>query len=270
VPGYPACRTGALALAMSATLLAAGCGRAAAAPSAAAVIAAVADQTGKAASATAVLDLEVNGGKLFSVHGTVKVRTAPGLAMEIDSADTSNRGRRLPGGMTEILAGRSLYIRIPSLAAADGDWVEAGIPGPGQGSGPDFASLIMQAGLADPLAAARMLGASTDVKAVGQESIGGVASRQYHGTYSAATALSWLSPAQRQVIVPPFRIGIVTFDAWVDGRNQLRQVTELLGNATLGYVTITMRFTSAGRPVSVTAAPRRSVIRLLQATAGPG
>ena len=129
-------------------------------------------------------------------------------------------------------------------------------------TGDAFAGLTQEMRQQDPLSAARMLGASKDVRAVGTATVDGVPTTHYHGTYAFSAAFSLLTPALRKLMrkyAATLGVGAITFDVWVDAQDNLRELTESYDSTVAGHVVVTMWFTSINKPVSIKAPPASEV-----------
>jgi hypothetical protein len=260
---HPAARIGALAVAAATTAPVAGCSAGTAVLTAAEVIKNVSSQAQRATSVTGTLDMESTGSAGISMQGTLKVRTAPSLAMELNLTKMSANNQALPGGMSEILTSKALYMKIPALAAQTGKpWIKISMAQLNGRTHNAFAGLAQQIKQQDPLSAARMLGASKDVKAEGKATVDGVSTTHYHGTFSFRQALAMLPADMRkfeQQEASALGSGRIAFDVWVDAQNHPRKIVESYDMTSLGHVTMTMRFTSFNQPVSIKAPPASEV-----------
>ena len=230
---------------------------------AAAVIKNVSSQAGRATSATVVLTTQTTGNLSSSMHGTMKIRTHPAVAIEVDITSMSAGGKPVPGGMHEILTPAGIYLKLRSLATLSGKpWIGITTTQLNGLTGNAFAGLTTELRQQDPLSAARMLGASKDVQKAGTATIDGVPATHYHGTYAFSSAYVLLTPALQKLMrhyAAAFRVGAITFDVWVDAQNNIRKLIESYDSKLAGHVLITMRFTSINKPVSIKAPPPSEV-----------
>jgi hypothetical protein len=227
------------------------------------VIKNVSRQAERATSATVVLTTQITGKLPSSMHGTMKIRTHPAVAMEVDITSMSAAGQKVPGGLHEILTSSGIYLKLKSLATVSGKpWIGITTAQLNSTTGNAFAGLTTELRQQDPLSAARMLGASKDVKAVGTTTIDGVPTTHYHGTYAFSSAYVMLTPALQKLMrkyANAFGVGAITFDVWVDAQNNIRKLIESYDSTVAGHVLITMRFTSINKPVSIKAPPASEV-----------
>ncbi|WP_285582745.1 hypothetical protein [Actinoallomurus iriomotensis] len=114
----------------------------------------------------------------------------------------------------------------------------------------------------DPALNTKLLTASKDVRQVGQETVGGVRTTHYEGTYSMTDALAKLSGDQRAQAQKSFgEAGFdkLNFDVWVDGRQLPRRVTVATPSGAKAAMKVTIDYTAFNVPVSVTVPPKSQV-----------
>jgi hypothetical protein len=270
-----AARIGALAVAAATTALVAGCsggtsggthGSGTATNStltAAEVIKNVSNQAGHATSAVVIMKTQITGSLESSMQGVMKIRTQPDVAMEMNMTKISSNGQSVPGGMDEILTGRTIYIKMQSLSRLGGKpWIAISLSKKGGALGNALSGLTQQVRQQDPLSAARMLGASKDVKSAGSATIDGVHTTHLHGTYTVNKAFTLLTPQLRKIMrqyATTLGMSAITFDAWVDDQGNLREIVESYDAKALGHVSVSMRFTSLNKPVMIAAPPASEV-----------
>lgn len=264
---HPAARIGALAVAAAATALVTGCSGstsggthgsvkpATAALTAAQVIRNVSSQAGRATSAVVIMNTQITGTVQSTMQGVMKIRTEPDLALEMNITKLSSNGQSVPGGMRAILAGKAMYIKMQALARlTNKPWVMISTSKMGGAAGSMMAGLTQQIRQQDPLSAARMLGASKDVKAEGTAIVDGVHTTHYHGTYTSAEAMSLLTPGLQRLMrqyASALGEGTITFDAWVDNQGNLREIVESYDAKAVGHVNVSLRYTSINQPVTI-------------------
>ena len=227
------------------------------------VIKNVSRQAERATSATVALTTQITGKLPSSMHGTMKIRTHPSVAIEVDITSMSAGGQKVPGGLHEILTSSGIYLKMKSLATVSGKpWIGITTAQLNSATGNAFAGLTTELRQQDPLSAARMLGASNDVRAVGTTTVDGVPTTHYHGTYAFSSAYVMLTPALQKLMrkyATAFGVSAITFDVWVDAQNNIRKLIESYDSTVAGHVLITMRFTSINKPVSIKAPPASEV-----------
>jgi hypothetical protein len=115
-----------------------------------------------------------------------------------------------------------------------------------------------------------MITGSKDVKAVGTETVGGVDTTHYAGTFPVAEAVKQLSPELRQKIEPQLsELKDMKFDAWIDAENLPRKL-EMNGAADGGTFKAALQFTSFNEAAPVTAPPADQVGEMPKGLNGTG
>jgi hypothetical protein len=125
----------------------------------------------------------------------------------------------------------------------------------------------------DPFDQAQLF-AATDVRATGTQTIDGVRTTRYAGSFAASSARAALSPSLRRLMGPWLNTltGNVPFTVWIDGQHQVRRMVEVehVNGAT---VSSTINITAINQPVRITMPPASQVASLSQRMltgAGPG
>jgi hypothetical protein len=114
----------------------------------------------------------------------------------------------------------------------------------------------------DPAHDVRMFTASKDARQVGRETVGGVRTTHYQGTFGLAAGVAKLGAEQGAEERKAFaRAGVDTmvFDVWVDGRRLPRKVVVATPPGAKLPVTSTAYYTAFNVPVRVTAPPKSRV-----------
>ena len=99
------------------------------------------------------------------------------------------------------------------------------------------------------------------MRAVGTQTIGGVSTTHYTGSYPVSAGLAKLPAsvrAKEQKALRTLGVKTVHFNVWIDGQHLTRKIiaTETGGAETLK---VTMQVTSINQPVSVTLPPASQV-----------
>jgi len=182
-------------------------------------------------SASATFTTEVSG--MTVMFGTVRERVTPtSLAMlSMTSVDGVARF-----AMTEVVTRSIVYVRMPSLAAANGKpWI--GVPVAELGAYPPMAQLYQTAAL--PTAEAALIGTASTERMTGTTTMKGVKVSRYVGSIDPATALTDLAPDLRRLLAPELSAttGTISFTAWIDAQHNLRkiQTSAIIG----GQLTVT-------------------------------
>jgi hypothetical protein len=176
-------------------------------------------------SESANFTTQVSG--LTVMFGTARERVTPTrlATLSITSVDGADRF-----SVTEVVTKSTVYVRMPSLAAAIGKpWL--GVPVPQLGAYPAMAQLYQTAAL--PTAEAALVGTASTERMTGTTTVRGVKVARYAGRIDPATALSELRPDMRQLLAPELAAttGTITFTVWIDSLHNLRKVQT---SATIG------------------------------------
>ena len=154
------------------------------------------------------------------------------------------------GPIDEIVTPDAVYLS-GALFGKKGKWVKVDIS--------KLGATAFSSGL-DPAKAADMLKSVAAVTRVGSERIKGVATTHYKGTLDTAKAYAAMAPSLRDLAT---KSGVtlpksIPFDAWIDGRGRLAQLTEQLTLPVQGQsvgMRVQMNLGDYGKPV-VVAVPR--------------
>ncbi|GAA5088800.1 hypothetical protein HNP84_008443 [Thermocatellispora tengchongensis] len=202
------------------------------------------------------------------VQGRMVYQNNP-LAVDLTLDTVDFGGRSLPGGARAVLLGDTVYVKLDvlkDLVGATKPWVKASISdldADGQAQAKDMLSRIQQFDLAGTTS---MVTASKDVKAVGTESVGGVDTTHYSGTFPVDAALAQLDPDKRaQAQADLGQIKDMKFDLWADAQSLPRKIT-LNGTADGGTFSATMLFKGFNEPVQIAAPPADQVGELPKST----
>ncbi len=165
---------------------------------AAQVLGKAAEKTGQTDSFKADMSMLMAGTSEGDVtmNGTMQYRTKPDLAYSMNFTDMAVGGKSI-GGMEQRLVGRTMYMKMSMLSALGGNsakpWFKISLDELGKQSGLNIEELLQQSRQMDPVQNTKMLTASKDVREVGKETVGGVETTHYTGTYRTADAIAKLS-----------------------------------------------------------------------------
>ncbi|WP_165494916.1 LppX_LprAFG lipoprotein [Actinomadura roseirufa] len=232
------------------------------------VLGRTAEKTGSTDSFKADLSMRTTGSAAGGVTmtGTMRYRTKPDLAYSMDFGRMSVGGKSVPG-MKQILVGRTMYMKMPMLSALGGGasakpWVKISLDELGQRAGMNIDQMLDQARRMDPVQNTKMLTASKDAREVGKETVDGVQTTHFTGTYRMEDAIAKLPPEQQEA----YRKSLQTsgmegmaFDLWVDGQNLPRKMRMTGRQGAAGEMTMTMAYHDFGKPVDIAAPPADQV-----------
>lgn len=220
---------------------------------AAAVHHSVADNTFSAA-----ISEQIGGSTSGSVNGTVQARRKP-LLISMKMSENI-LGTTVP--ISGIITTRAIYVKLGANAglpqAVAGKWIEL----PLSRTGPLSAYASELSGLEDenPVSQVQALAAAKDVRAHGTQLVGGVQATKYTGSFSPSAALKLVPGSDRSALAPALKLitGDVAVSIWVSG-NHIVKFTEV-EHVKSSTVTVTVRYLSYNRPVTVKIPPASQVI----------
>jgi hypothetical protein len=264
-----------IAAGSAAALLAAGCGTSSSTgPSAAALapaqaISLAAHQAKTISSFAATLTEKLSGQASGTVAGTMQVRTRPSVFTHVAFDSLGFAGHSLPGGLEEILTSKAAYVKMALFSQQlHKPWAEIPYSALQQGTGINLGQLLQQAQSNNPLVQTQMLVSAKNVRAVGTETIGGVKTTHYTGSYPLAAGLARL-PASMRAAARQALQGqanqVIGFSVWIDAQHQTRKLV-VSGGSAAGHMTLTMQITAINQPVS-TALPPASQVATIPASA---
>jgi hypothetical protein len=211
--------------------------------------------------ATLATDSAVSGTST-KMKGNLAFRLKPEIAMRFN-VPSITVGSRTTQGFQEVLVGDGVYMKIPALAKQAGKpWVGFSLSKLGKSTGIDVKGLENQGQQADPALNARMLTASKDVHKVGQETVRGVSTTHYEGTFTLADALAKLGTDQRdeaQKIFGQAGFDKLNFNLWIDGRQLPRRINMTTPAGSKLQMNTTMDYTAFNVPVAIKAPPKSEV-----------
>jgi hypothetical protein len=193
-----------------------------------------------------------------TMTGTVRIRLRPTLLasenLNVTAAGATTR-------IKAILTGTALYLHEASLAGELGEpWVKMDLSAFSALSGPSGASL---AKLARSLQSnnftsqAQLFTAATNTRVAGTQTVGGVTTTVYTGSFTSAAGLKALPADFRQVLGPELQAldnSPISFREWVDGQHHFRKMTEVQ-TVNGDTVATTINVTAIDQPVRITLPP---------------
>jgi hypothetical protein len=255
----------------------AGCGTTTAAPSlgnvnlsAAEVLQQTAQKADDVNSYSADLVVNVSGTKegAGTVQGTMLYQKTPQIASDVTLDQITFGGRNLPGGVRMILKGDVAYMKmdaLKNLVGATKPWVKLDLKQLGSSGGVNVDQFLAQAQQVDLKTSVAMLTASKDVKSVGTDTVGGVDTTHYSGTFPVGEAVKQLPVESRsRVEAQMANAKDVKFDAWIDGQGLPRKIELNGGTPQQGTFKGTMLFKAFNEPVTIDAPPAEQVGDLSQ------
>ncbi len=209
-------------------------------------------------SFTATMSVQASLGSAgaLDLSGTIAEQMHPSLVARADYSSYSAAGQSFPGGMSEIITAKSLYLKMSMLSQAlhtTKPWLVIPFSALSKASGMNISALFSQLRTNNPLDQSQLFAGARNVRKAGTGVVGGVPVTEYTGSVSIATALTRLPADLRTSFgqaIQKAGVGSVRFTEWVDAQNKVRKtvVTET-GSALTETITTTI--TSVNKPVSI-------------------
>ncbi|MEU9833608.1 DUF1396 domain-containing protein [Streptosporangium sp. NPDC048047] len=230
-------------------------------------------QAEEATSYTADLVAETTGGDhgAGKIQGTVRYQSKPALAADVTLNTITFGGQNVPGGVRAVLTGDSVYVKSDALrqfADTTKPWAKVSLTDLESGEQAKIRDFMTQAQQFDLAGTVKMLTTSEDVKAVGTETVGGVETTHYSGTFPVDKAAQAADPARREQLQRQLaQVKDVKFDLWADAQSLPRKVT-LSGSEQGTTFNATALFKNFNEPVQIAAPPAEQVEELRGRTGG--
>lgn len=213
-------------------------------------------------SADVVLDASGGGEGAGKVQGSMLYQSKPQLATDIRLDTITFGGQNVPGGARAILSGDTVYVKselINRFAGTTKPWTKVSLSELDAKGQSEIRKFMDQAQQFDLAGTVKLLTASKDVKAVGTETVGGVDTTHYSGTFPVAEAAQLVDPAKREQLQKQLsQAKNVKFDLWADAQSLPRKVT-LSGSEKDATFNLTALFKGFNEPVEITAPPADQV-----------
>ncbi|GHE31099.1 hypothetical protein GCM10017673_37400 [Streptosporangium violaceochromogenes] len=223
-----------------------------------------AQKAGEVTSYSADIVLDATGGKKgdSKVRGSVLYQGKPSLATDVKLDTITFNGRNVPGGARVILTGNTVYAKSEAfnkVAGTTKPWVKVSLDELDKGDQAEAQKLMGQAQQFDLAGTVKLLTASKDVKAVGTESVGGVETTHYSGTFPVDEAAQVIDPAERERLQGQLsHLKNVKFDLWSDAQSLPRKVT-LSGSEQGVTFNLAAALKGFNEPVQIVAPPADQV-----------
>jgi hypothetical protein len=219
---------------------------------------AAAKQARQVTSATETLNVQVSGASTSATTGTILVRLKPALLV------SGNLNTTAAGASTRIkviLTSAAMYVSEPSLISQLGKpWIKidlSALPALAGSSGAGLAQLIRSLQGNNFASQAQLSTLARNARVAGEQTIDGVPTTEYTGSFTAAAGLKALPAGFREALAPELQAlgnSTIYFREWIDGQNHVRKVTDI---ETLNGDTVnsTIDVTGINQPVSITLPP---------------
>ncbi|MCA2224541.1 DUF1396 domain-containing protein [Nonomuraea aurantiaca] len=201
------------------------------------------------------------------VQGRMLYQSKPQLAVDLTLDTLDMDGKGLPGGARAVLQGDAVYVKVEALkelVGATKPWIK--VPLTNVGAPDQVKTYLDQIQQFDLAAVTKMVTASQDVKAAGTESVGGVDTTHYSGTFPVDAAVQQL-PADKQEAA---RSGLaelkdIKFDIWV-GSDGLPRKLALNGAKEGATLDATLLFKGFNEAVNIQTPPADQIGELPKGT----
>ncbi|MEU6038950.1 LppX_LprAFG lipoprotein [Actinomadura sp. NPDC047616] len=242
---------------------------------AAQVLGKAAEKTGQTDSFKATVSMRMNDPQsgAVSADGEMQYRTKPDLAYSMNLGQMSVGGQSM-GGMEQVFVGNTMYMKMPMLTQMASrlggsagqlgakPWLKISLSEIGRQSGINVEQLLEQSRQLDPVQNTKMLTASKDAREVGKETVEGVETTHYTGTYRLQDAVAKLPAEQREAYQKSLAqtgMDSMTFDLWVDKDQLPRKLAMKSAQGAKEDMTISMTYRDYGKPVQIAAPPADQV-----------
>lgn len=234
---------------------------------AAQVLGKAAEKTGDINSFKADMSMQMSGTSEgdMTMDGTMQYRTKPDIAYSMNFQNMTVAGKSM-GGMEQRLVGGAMYIKMPMLSQLPGGsskpWIKVSLDELSKKSGMNLDQMLQQSRQMDPVQNTKMLTASKDAREVGEETVNGVKTTHYTGTYRMEDAIAKLPPEQQEAYRKTLaQVGMqnMHFDLWVDGQQLPRQMIMKTAQGAQGAMTVTTSYREFGKPVQIDEPPASQV-----------
>ncbi|QKW39347.1 hypothetical protein HUT06_39335 [Actinomadura sp. NAK00032] len=234
---------------------------------AAQVLGKAAEKTGDINSFKADMSMQMAGTSQgdMTMDGTMQYRTKPDIAYSMNFQNMTVAGKSM-GGMEQRLVGGAMYMKMPALSQLPGGaskpWIKVSLDELSKQSGMNLDQMLQQSRQMDPVQNTKMLTASKDAREVGEETVGGVKTTHYTGTYRMEDAIAKLPPEQQEAYRKTLaQVGMqnMHFDLWVDGQQLPRQMIMKTAQGAQGTMTVTTSYREFGKPVQIDEPPASQV-----------
>jgi hypothetical protein len=213
-----------------------------------------AQQAQRVNSFTGTLSVKMSGKTNGTVAGTIQMRQRPSLLADVDMSTMDIAGQNVSGGAQEIINSQAAYMKMPALQGETGKpWLKLPFSQLKKASGVNLGQLIQQAQSDSPMLQTQMLAAAQNVRTVGTQTIGGVQTTEYTGTYPISAALAKLPASMRGPIQQHLQtMGLTSarFTVWLDAQHQTRKII-VVEHGSSQQMTMNMQVNSINQPVKV-------------------
>ncbi len=256
-------RTVALGLPAAALLLLAACGSGPAGSGGSAsttlsprqALLAAATQDRQVTSATETLTVKASGLQNETTSGTILIQLKPALQL---SANLSIAAAGKSTHIKEVLTGSAIYFSAAALTGQVGKpWIKIPLSALTGTAGASFAQLFHSLQSNNFANQTELLTAAKNAHVVGTQTVGGVSTTEYAGSFKAAEGLKTLPAGFRKALATELQaLGntTISFHVWIDGQKHVRKITEI-ETVNGENISTTVNITSINQPVHIAVPP---------------
>ncbi len=221
---------------------------------------AAAIQARRVTSAVETLTVTEPGTPGSTTTATVRIRLKPTLEASEDlHAVTAGQSTQL----TMILTAKDLYLSTASLTAQIGKpWAKISLSALNGTPLASLAQLVQSLQSNNFASQSQLLTIATNTHVVGTQTVNGVPTTEYAGSFRASAGLKALPASLRKIFAPALRAmgnNVISFREWIDGQHYLRKMTEV--EMVHGHTIVTtVNVTAINQPVQITLPPASQTV----------
>ena len=216
---------------------------------------AAAAQTQRITSATETLTVRTSGASNSTTTGTIQARLKPALLV---SGNLTATAAGASSRVKMIITGTAMYVSEPAMASQIGKpWVEielSTLDALAGGTGTGLTQLFHSLQGNSFTSQAQLFTVARNTRVVGEQTVDGVSTTQYAGSFTAADGLKALPASLRHALAPALQAmgnSTIHFREWVDGQHHLRKLAEV-ETVNGDTVDTAINVTAINQPVSIT------------------
>jgi hypothetical protein len=216
---------------------------------------AAAGSTRQVTSATETLSVKAGGLQSQVTTGTIQVQLKPSVEL---SANLSVSAVGKSTSVREVLTGSAIYFSVPALTGSSGKtWVKIPLSALKGTAGASFGQLFHSLQSNNFTNQTELLTVAKNAHIVGKQTVDGVPTTEYAGSFEASAGLKALPAGFRKVLSTELRAlgtSTISFHVWIDGQKHVRKIvqTESVDGET---VNTTVNITDINQPVHITVPP---------------
>ena len=208
-------------------------------------------------SAVETLSVKVTGPQSATTTGTILIQRKPSFEASANlSAGVA--GRKIQ--IKEVLTGQAIYLSAPGLTGqlTKKPWVKIPLSALQRSpAGASFAQLFHSLQSNNFTNQTEMFTVAKNARLIGKQTVNGVPTTEYAGSFTASQALKALSASFRKAMSSFLRVlgnATINFHIWIDGQNHVRRLTET-ENVNGATVNTTVNITGINQPVHIVVPP---------------